>query len=140
MKMVIAVKYHHNDLPSSGRPRSTNQRQDHLLATNAFRDQTQNAAAAFSCHRSLGRYPYCEKPSTCCSAAYASSELRPPVRGGLSHNGLTLCSQSSRNSFSIFMTGGKGFGVELGSVASLQPGAHMTAREVEVSWLGEGSP
>ena len=40
------------------------------------------------------------------------------VRGGLSHNGLTLCSKTSRNSFSIFIMGGKGFGVKQGSITA----------------------
>ena len=32
----------------------------------------------------------------------------------------SVCSQTSRDLFSIFMVGGKGFGIELGSVTSLQ--------------------
>ena len=39
---------------------------------------------------------------------------------------------------SNFMMAGKRFGVELGSVTSLQPWSHTTAVEVEVSWFGEG--
>ena len=35
---------HVTDLPRSGRPRSTTQRQDHLLVTHALRDRTQNAS------------------------------------------------------------------------------------------------
>ena len=63
------------------------------------------------------------------------------VRGGLSHGVLTLCSQTSqKNFFSIYTLGSQGFGIDLGSVTSLQPWLHMTATEAEVSSFWEGSP
>ena len=100
-------------------------------------ERNSTAAAAVPCPRSWGHYPNSKKPSTSCPAACSSSEHCAAVevqslpwqggygvdsvRCGLSHNSLMLCSQKSRNSFSIFMMGGKESGVELGSVTNIQP-------------------
>ena len=100
-------------------------------------DRNSTAAAVFPRHRSLGNFQNSKKPSTCCSAACslfehcAAIECQPSPdqegmvltqpEGGLSHYGFTLCPKTNRNSFSIFMMGGKAFGVELRSVTSPQP-------------------
>ena len=134
------------DLPCSGCPRSTAQRQVHLLVTNDLRVRTQNATHLQQqlpptpflppLPQELGPLPKEEETvymllscvlvirTLCClvmpTIARQEGYGVASVRGGLSHHGPT-CSQTNGNSFSVFIMGDKGYGVGLGSVGSLQP-------------------